>query len=227
MPDREGPCPVSGILGRWAAHVHPTFVGSRVSGTSPSATRGRVQAPPNPAPAPATARPSSSSSVSSAHGSLLGLSRPCRLRWGGRTIPTIARAGPQELPAGAGGMARDCEYRDLAKKRVPARADIGKQPRIVGATMLGVTSDHSGRSASAAARIRLVDRVVFAIAAAVLSSAGCVSGSALCAGAGGTYAGGACIRSSPSRSAVEEQCAAMGGVYLGGEERCVVSAGGA
>jgi hypothetical protein len=101
----------------------------RPSGTSPSATRGRVQAPPNPAPAPATARPSSSSSVSSAHGSLLGLSRPCRLRWGGRTIPTIARAGPQGLPAGAGGMARDCEYRDLAKKRVPARADIGELPQ--------------------------------------------------------------------------------------------------
>jgi hypothetical protein len=122
MPDREGPCPVSGILGRWAAHVHPTFVGSRVSGTSPSATRGRVQAPPNPAPAPATARPSSSSSVSSAHGSLLGLSRPCRLRWGGRTIPTIARAGPQGLPAGAGDgsrlrIPRSCEKTGAGQSR--------------------------------------------------------------------------------------------------------------
>jgi hypothetical protein len=93
--------------------------------------------------------------------------------------------------------------------------------------MIGVPSDHCGSSARAAALIRPVDRVVFAIAAAVLSSAGCVSGSTLCAGAGGTYAGGACIRSSPSRSAAEEQCEARGGVYLGGEDRCVVSAGGA
>ncbi len=39
MPDREGAIPVAGILGRWAAHVHPTFVGSHV--TAPAAPRPR------------------------------------------------------------------------------------------------------------------------------------------------------------------------------------------
>src|SRR6266404_9823338 len=29
-PIGGAPSPVSGIIGRWAAHVHPTFVGSRV-----------------------------------------------------------------------------------------------------------------------------------------------------------------------------------------------------
>jgi len=75
---------------------------------------------------------------------------------------------------------------------------------------------------------RLLNRYGLATMAIVQALSGCALGSAsLCSSAGGTYTTGTCVRSSPGRSEAEERCQARGGVYLGGQERCIVSAGGA
>jgi hypothetical protein len=78
----------------------------------------------------------------------------------------------------------------------------------------------------AAALMRAVWPVPFAIAA-LLSLAGCSAGVlAICTSAGGTYAAGTCTRWSAGQQAAEQQCESHGGVYLGGQDICVVGAGG-
>jgi hypothetical protein len=59
------------------------------------------------------------------------------------------------------------------------------------------------------------------------SVAGCgLGGSAMCEAAGGTYAGGTCIRWSPARQAAQDACETSGGVYLGGQDTCEFGMGG-
>ena len=79
----------------------------------------------------------------------------------------------------------------------------------------------------AAALMRTVRPVHFAIASLLFLSGCSASGLAICTSAGGTYAAGTCTGStSAEQQAVEQQCEARGGVYLGGQGICLVSAGG-
>ena len=69
------------------------------------------------------------------------------------------------------------------------------------------------------------------LAGIVLSLAGCagsgrLSGTALCAAAGGTYTGSTCSRWSRAQQAAQEMCETSGGVYLAGTEECAFGMGG-
>jgi hypothetical protein len=67
---------------------------------------------------------------------------------------------------------------------------------------------------------------IFAIALAG-GAAGCaLRGTALGEAAGGTYAGGTCIRWSPDQQAAQDACETSGGVYLGGQDTCEFGMGG-
>jgi hypothetical protein len=59
------------------------------------------------------------------------------------------------------------------------------------------------------------------------SAAGCgLDVTTICKAAGGAYAGGACIRWSPSQQAAQEACETSGGVYQGGLDTCEFGMGG-
>jgi hypothetical protein len=59
------------------------------------------------------------------------------------------------------------------------------------------------------------------------SAGGCaLDVTALCEGAGGTWAGGTCTRWSPAQQAALEGCEANGGVYLRGDDTCHFGEGG-
>jgi len=59
------------------------------------------------------------------------------------------------------------------------------------------------------------------------SAAGCsLDVTTLCEAAGGSYAGGTCIRWSPRQQAAQDGCEANGGVYQGGLDTCEFGLGG-
>lgn len=65
------------------------------------------------------------------------------------------------------------------------------------------------------------------VAGLAIGVAGCARDAAsLCAGAGGAYAAGTCIRWSPGQQAAQDGCEANGGVYMGGNDTCEFGMGG-
>jgi hypothetical protein len=63
------------------------------------------------------------------------------------------------------------------------------------------------------------------LGAIMLALAACASTGAICEASGGTYAGGACTRSSPGQEAAEKSCETRGGAYLRGQNVCAFGEG--
>ena len=59
-----------------------------------------------------------------------------------------------------------------------------------------------------------------ALLAVLASLTGCSGSAAICAGAGGTFENGACIRHSASDAADRQWCESHGAVYLAGSGTC-------
>ena len=73
--------------------------------------------------------------------------------------------------------------------------------------------------------LRAVIGTAATLAIALSGMFACADTAAICARAGGTFAGGACIRSGPEEAAVKRLCQERGAIYLAGSNTCAYGVG--